>query len=217
MSVTLLELVVTPVTMKPHPLHKELDMSEVLQVSPSEPMEKVWGEVEHLVTHICNLFRTKHGGDPEDLQDTAVQVFVDVYRSWREGEAPFTSFLSTCIYRRLLDEKRKNLRINPIRIDRGSVKYGELEQSLQIEDTSRTFNYSEFLEEMTEDARIVVKLVLETPPEISKIIEGKGGHPKNVRSTIRQYLLQLNWTYSRINESFSEIAKVCCDNRRFIL
>ena len=208
MSVTLLEPIVTDVTMKPHLLHKELDMSETLQMSSCGPMETVYSEVEHLITHICNVFRSKHGGDPEDLLSTATQVFVDVYKSWRDGEAPFTSFLSTCIYRRLLDEKRKNLRIKPIRINQGASKYGDMKQPFEIEDTSRTFNFSDFIEEMTDDAKMVVKLVLETPPEIAEIIEGKGGHPKNVRSTIRQYLIELNWTYTRINESFSEIARV---------
>lgn len=178
-------------------------MSVALSVKPN-PVEDTYLDVEDLIYHVCNIFQTKHGGNFDDYVSLANQVFMDVYASWKSGLAPFTSYLSTCIYRRLLDEKRKDMRWKIVSISPTEQN----EDGIILEDKSRTFNFSEFAEELSEDARIVVSLVLDTPDEIARIVAGKGGHAKNFRSTVREHLSRLGWTYNRIVESFEEIRGV---------
>ena len=167
------------------------------------PIDDTYKDVENLVYHICHVFQSKHGGDFDDLLSIAHQVFMDAFNCWTPGLAPFTSYLSTCIYRRLLLEKRQNSRIPTISLDKTETSIG-----WDPVDKSRSFSIKDFTEELSDDAKLIISLVLETPTELAKIINDKGGHPKNVRSTIRQYLTKLNWTYNRISESFDEIKKV---------
>lgn len=187
-------------------------MSTTLTLPTNCPITDTYKDVEYLIHHMCHLFQEKHGGDFDDLLDVANQVFMDAYKGFKEGAAPFTSYLSTCIYRRLLDEKRKSMRIKTISISNSGRKndYEEERGDIQIEDKSspKSSTLNDILDGLSEDAKVIVGLVLETPPEIAKIIEGKGGHPKNIRSTIRQHLTEMNWTYTRIAESFQEITQV---------
>lgn len=205
--------IVSFVTIRTHLFSlKEWPMSTTLTLPTNCPITDTYRDVEYLIHHICHLFKEKHGGDFDDLLDVANQVFMDVYRGFREGSAPFTSYLSTCVYRRLLDEKRRSMRIKTISISGSGRKndYEEGRGDIQLEDKSTPTSspLNDLLDGLSEDAKVIVSLVLETPPEIAKIIEGKGGHPKNVRSTIRQHLTEMGWAYTRIAESFQEIGQV---------
>jgi len=75
--------------------------------------------------------------------------------------------------------------------------------------TARTtgFDTDDFMSRLTPDAQIAAGLVLTPPPAIEKEASGKGGSPRNYKSTVRTYLRVQGWRNDRINEAFEEIAE----------
>lgn len=66
----------------------------------------------------------------------------------------------------------------------------------------------EISDELSDDAQTVMMLVLDTPSDVAKVIVGKGGQPRNFRSTIRDYLRGLGWSTLRVKESYAEMKRV---------
>jgi hypothetical protein len=48
---------------------------------------------------------------------------------------------------------------------------------------------------------------VETPAELEQVYRAKGGEARNLRSSIRQYLIEMGWTAARIAESFIEVRR----------
>ena len=46
------------------------------------------------------------------------------------------------------------------------------------------------------------------PADLIQMAKTKGGQPRNFRSTIRDHLYDLGWTWDRVRESFQEIRQV---------
>lgn len=162
------------------------------------PIADTFRDVENLLYHICHQFSQKHGGDIDDHISTAHQVYMDVYRTWKEGYAPFSNYVATCLYRRLLMEKQRQRRIPVMSISQEDGDY-------EIEDLNQSSFLELFLNDLSDDSKLVIQLIFETPDEIQSLIDGKGGSPRNIRSTIKEYLRKTGWTFTRITESFEEI------------
>lgn len=179
------------------------------------PIDETYEDVEKLIYHTVWGFISSHGGDFDELCSIANQVFMDVYNGgWQPDKGTtFTGFLALCITRRLQDnywnEKRHQMASldysNECSYDDGT--FGSVSSAGEVEDyrCSTKFNFSDFTEEMSEDAKTVVKLVLETPAELTEVAMGKGGDPRNWRSTIRDFLCSIGWSYERVSKSFNEV------------
>ena len=64
------------------------------------------------------------------------------------------------------------------------------------------------LTELSEDAKMVVSLVLQPPAELYYESVRRGDKPRNLRSALRDYLHAIGWGLERVAESFSEIKDV---------
>lgn len=169
-----------------------------------DPVTETYFDVENLIYHVCNLFQEKHGGDHDDMVSLSHLVFVDCYRTWRPGKAPFSSYLSTCVWRRLLEEKRKSLRLGYSL----SLDYtNEFDKKIDVEDSHREFDFAEFADALRKDAQYVLNLVLKTPEEIQQVADKKGGQIRNLKSTIREHLYAIGWGALRIKDAFEEISQ----------
>ena len=118
--------------------------------------------------------------------------FMEVYKSFDPSKkVPFANYLSTCIYRRLSDVKNLESRMSGVRY------CGHEDAHFHL----MPFDFEGF----SEDAKTVISLVLDSPAELMAMAEGKGGQPRNWRSTIRTHLQDIGWAASRIAASFEEI------------
>lgn len=157
--------------------------------------EETFLEVQDLIRkQVWGLIRT-YGGDFDEMMAEASYLFIAAYNDW-DGIVPFTTWVSNWIRWSLIDQLR--------------IRIGHQARYTYVDDEVLTRNINnwqpaDLLEELSTDAAMVVKLVLETPAEIASIIEGKGGQPRNYRSTIRSYLISLGWTAKQISDSFAEI------------
>ena len=158
-----------------------------------------WASVENLACSVCNQFVSKHGGNFDDALSTAYEVYVDCCKTWITGSAPFSNFFATCLYRRLLGEKQQTKRLPVVSISAGEVDY-EIEE--HVLDHSRV---SDWMSTLKEDVRTLAQLALDTPAEVIAVFQAKGGQPRNMRSTLRDYLRAQGWTWARIETAFNEM------------
>lgn len=178
--------------------------------------EDTYDEVRDLIYHTVWGIVRKHGGDFDDFLSEANEVFLTSYANF-DGSCPFTNWLRQNIVYRLIDcvrgrcNERSRLRPEPNDSVDGvpvwSLSGTERSDSAvdSVPDTHSTWRITELLEELGDDARTVISLVVETPSELNSIIQAKGDQPRNYRSSIRQYLAELGWTAARVAESFNEI------------
>jgi len=191
--------------------------SKIMQTAIVTPITETYLDVEKLIYHVCNLFRRKHGGELEEMIGEANLVYMKVYKDWEWGKGmSFTSYLCTCIYRKLLTlnetVKRKSKvwsrTLSTMHIYEFTAEIRSVDDLGVMEDKKPTpFFIEEFLQELSEDAQTILQFVLEEHEEIKIRAEAKGGQYRNWRSTIKEYLKEVDWTARRISESFEEIRR----------
>lgn len=153
---------------------------------------------EDYITSIAQRFVRRYGGDPDDALGDALVAFVQGHQKWSEGNV--TTGYDQCIYNwiwfGLLDKRRPQL------TRRGTVQacgdaiatYSDKCRDLQA-----------WLSELSDDAREVVVLTLDAPKALQQAADAKGGTPRNIRSSVRQWLLGQGWANARITTAFAEI------------
>ena len=68
------------------------------------------------------------------------------------------------------------------------------------------FYLFEFVEELSKDAREVIKLVLECPEDLRQtMLETTSNNRRSIRASLKDYLSGLGWTIGQIRDAFSEI------------
>ena len=134
----------------------------------------------------------------DDAMSKATDIFLVAYDKY-DGRIPFIPWIHRCIKYGLLDWSRNNFRKRK--------RYSEVSDENLVRKGS-SFQLTVFIEELTEDAATVVKLVCDTPIELKRIIDMKGGEARNYKSTIREHLNEIGWTSMRITESFVEIRRL---------
>jgi len=165
--------------------------------------EETYLEVKPVILAACRDICNRFGGNFDDVLSDANSAFLEAYESWEPGQSSFTSWLRHRIFSTAVNNLRHQCR------EQGRREH--VEES-DIPDYNRsTWNVRQVLEELTEDAALVVKLTLETPAELEAIAQAKGGQPRNLRSSLRQYLAEMGWTAYRIAESFNEVRRVLAE------
>lgn len=159
--------------------------------------EETYEEVKNLIRKEVWRVVGKYGGDFDDLMAEASTIYMAAYDSFDPASGSrFTTWLSNNLRWGLLDRVgervRHNQRTSPVDEQQLSKEY-------------RDWSPPDLLDELNEDAKLVVMLVIDTPEEIARIYTSKGGQPRNFRSTLRDHLAELGWTTARIAESFAEI------------
>lgn len=158
--------------------------------------DTTYKDTENLITYTCWKFHKSHGGDFEELKAEANKLFLKAYSNFDYTKSSFGTWLYYIIWRGLLSWSAKESR---------QTQYYKNTVDVDVPDKTSNWSLSDFMEELTSDARIVAMLAIDTPKEIIDIVEAKGGEIRNIRSTIRQYLVTMGWGSKRITESFNEI------------
>jgi len=168
--------------------------------------EDVLGEMKN----VCGAYlRRYHGSfDFDDLMSVANEMYMKIYLDpVSKTGTSFKQRLNTAIWRKLSDIYGRESRRKMVSID---AKYSDVDVSLSsivADPNSKPFQLFEFADGMPEDCVKVLELVFQTPPELDKVIKGKGGEPMNWRSSIRAYLIDtVGWNIDRVRNAFDKIA-----------
>ena len=162
--------------------------------------DEAYEQVKNLIYDTVWKFKRRYGGDFEELLSDANYHFIE---AWNDYDPDYGTKLSTfvrnAIWFNLIDQlRRKATRDRHIMVSSVTIENQGYTQT-------RNDPIGDLADELTEDAKTVLELVLNSPAEISAAIWTKGGQPRNFRSCIRTYLQRLGWTAARVTESFDEI------------
>lgn len=195
-------------------------LSPTLRSNASETYEECLDLIRSVVWKVIRTY----GGDFDELMSEANVAFLDAYRTF-DGSSAFTSWLHTRVWYscvsfvrdRLEEQSRYKWReaeratvdgISIRSIGDASLASESIHNGVEnVPDRRSTWRIGDLLEELGEDARLVVSLTLETPPDLERVYQAKGAQPRNLRSSLRQYLAEMGWTAVRIAESFNEVRR----------
>lgn len=166
-------------------------------------------EVRALIFKQVYRFASQYGGDVDDLTGEAHIHFMQGDRQFAKGETatgieikqPYHVVIKNHVWYGLFDTMRTRARRHS---KAAMVQAGETDVTLT---DTHTFNARVLAIDSSDDARVVLELVLDPPAELEREVRAKGGEPRNVRSSVRGYLRDNGWTPERITTAFDEIRK----------
>lgn len=153
---------------------------------------------DDLIT-LCNQFASKYGEDPEDTLDLGISCFYEAHMRYSPEKGEYLSWMKGRVWLNLLDGLRKKQYRNAT-LKRSGIDLTLLgRQELQFD--------REGLENiLSKDAKLVLSLVLDCPPEILNAIASGNGSDGTWRKTIINHLKSTHkWKMPRVSEAFEEI------------
>lgn len=174
-------------------------------------IEDGYAAVQNLIFHQVHKFVRMYGGEFDELLGEAHELFIKGHTQFTAGVTPtgrvlkdtYATQIRRWVWYGMFDSMRLRLERNRI-----APMYPMTEAVDAPAPKPSDFNVEDFMFELSEDGEEVARLVLYPPVVITTEAEGKGGTPRNYRSTVRAYLKLMGWDTDRINAAFAEIANV---------
>jgi len=170
-----------------------------------EILTETYEDMRGLVSETAYRFWKTYGGDLDDLKAQANLIFIHAVDDYDSSRSQLTTWLVFRINKRLLDYMRRGY--VPTHSSIGDGHDDDFQFELK---SNKNFSVMELLDEMEQDACIVLCLFLNTPKEVVETIfnnknfrlDHTGG---KMRNRLRSRLRQLGWTMKRIRKAFEEI------------
>lgn len=175
-----------------------------------EILAETYADMRGLVSSTAYRFWRTHGGDLDDLKAQANLIFIEAVDSHNPQKSKLTTWVAISIRNGLLSYMRSTwYKPTHVSID-DKIEDGLIESKLK---PNENFSVMELLDEMEQDARIVLCLFLNTPKEVIESIfkdkKFRADHTSGkVRNRLRNRLRQMGWNIRRIKEAFEEIKSV---------
>jgi DNA-directed RNA polymerase specialized sigma24 family protein len=158
-----------------------------------DAVNETFADMEKLIYHTIHQFIKRYGGSFDEMAELIGPMFMTAYTHYDKRKGKFTTCLRWVIWKQLLDYKR-----NEIKRTR-AVVYTELDP--EQHQAPRMFNVTEFMDELSDDAKTVVRMVFDTPWAFYD------QDPKRIRFVLRLVLGQLEWSPARISRSFQDVRR----------
>jgi hypothetical protein len=159
---------------------------------------------EHVgyIKTLARKFKERYGADYDELLSEADTIFMRAVRT-HNPERRFTNWLGFLLMKLWME----NMRRRAMRNTRLPCVWKDMSRVRQPVQPS--FDILGLLDQLSDDAKTVVKLVIEPSPNIDLNVAERGGKdtPRNVRCAVKEHLRDLKWTWKRIRESFQEIER----------
>lgn len=160
-------------------------------------MTESYEDVERLIWDVVHKFHRRHGdlyGTLQELFSEGCVGFTIAYARYNPEKGSFPTYVRMVVSHTLLElvrsETKRRVRLNTT-------------SDVEITDSSRQFSVAEFLDDLSEDARTIVMLVLDTPGDLLSAMQEDECSPKHL---LRQYCAGMGWAAERITKCFSEIS-----------
>jgi hypothetical protein len=171
----------------------------------ADPVTVTYLDVEPQVRTMLHRFQFKYGGDLEDYQSLASQVFLKVYHDCNTKKGAFEKRLLWCLWRRLLSARRQELRVNSRFTDNSKLHLVPRTQSPMLDD---------LFGRLSDRAVIVAKLALSEASQklYSEVAETPFGQSPckttqtKINIVVRKIKKQLaDWPEAQVKRTFQEI------------
>jgi len=169
-----------------------------------DAMNETFNDVRSLIRNVVWNFIRSHGGDFNEYEAEANHIFIKAYDNYDPKKAKFTTYLVNRIRGGLLDYiKRTN---KYAKHGHGIISIEQTE--FDCSDGKKQFYILDLLDEVTDDAKTILNLILDIPIEIEEDCLNRGTNGRAMKESIRRYMQKLGWTKNRIKETFKEITEV---------
>lgn len=166
-------------------------------------LTETYKDMQKLIAKAAWNFWNVYGGDIDDLMAQANLIFIEAFDDYDPSRSSkLTTWLTHKIRWGLLDYMRcRNIYEPHIPIDDEFVE--------TYSASNDGFSVMELLDEMEQDAHIVLQLFLEIPKEVMLDVLDSKQRVDHVRACMRNRLKnrlrQMGWTVKRIKTTFEEI------------
>lgn len=167
----------------------------------TDAASETYADVQEKLDKLSYAFVRQYGGNYEDVRADANLYYLRASELYNPGQGSFEQWVCHRVWLNLLEVVRVQAKRNA-RLPRSAVELGTL--------ADRRFDMVEFLDELSDDARTVVRLLFVGNRDVALAEIQRGGlkpKPHQTRNAIREYLRDVGWGAGRILESFQEIRK----------
>ncbi len=157
--------------------------------------------------NVAKKFYGKYGGEWTDWVSEGHEIFMKAYQRYDYTKGPFDRWFNFFL-NRLFTERVRRLAMKQARLARVYV-----EDIDGLQKKSRSFNCMAFLRDLSDDARTVAMLVLDTPNDVKLcMLEYHRNIPKRDKflNSINEFLTDLGWSSDRIHDSYDEVSEALC-------
>lgn len=172
-----------------------------------------YADAEGLVRSAIQKFVATHGGDPRELRADMNLVFLQAHDDYNPAKGKYTTHVYYRVWKALLEQYRRKLTrsriaaMYPLTNARGAR--GELGESLPADAEAvvapREFNLTDFLDGLSSDGKIAVRLCLSPPVDVCAVVSVRGESPASVREAVKEFLKDVGWDAVRIARTFAEV------------
>ena len=153
----------------------------------------------------------EHGGEFDELIGDAYERFLKGHKVYMDGKTvggkpvpasvPYSAVIRKWVWYGLYDDLRmrcRRHRIAPMETQEDFDPVAVVPDPLFV---------PELMEELGEDGRFVARLCLDLPDALYDAAMARGGAPRNIRGTVREFLRGGGWERDRINAAFADVAR----------
>ena len=171
-------------------------------------LEEAYKQWEKFIYYVCHNFKGKYNGDVDEYISQANTIFATkAYQAWNpdpetqkcSNETHFRSWIWMClldIYRPIWTKSTKY----------GAIVEPEVLENVAQKNLANFLDYEHLKHSLSKDAFTTLRLILNPPTELQTVIDGKGGTPRNYKSSVKQYLQStMKWNRLRVIAAFEEL------------
>lgn len=168
-----------------------------------ELYEKAEPTIERTVSH----FIFCKGGDADEMRSEALEAFISAVDSFESGmDTTMKSWLISKIRWRLMSYWRRELKRRESTTSMGTL-VDNIASRPSVEQLSREDLQERCRIDLTGDAFVVARLVIDAPTELTAVILECS--PCQIRKAIRQYMKeQWGWSSTRCSDAFDVLSRI---------
>lgn len=170
-----------------------------------DAVNETYSDLEKMLFKITHKFSRRFNIHFDIIFPETQRAFVNAYRAYNTGhrkKATFVTFCYFCINKDLSTWLDK--RIKESKRTSGHVELNEEVVGGYMHNTTFRLDLEA---ELSEDARHVVHLVLDSPSDmVATLRMNRAKSPTDVLRSVKEHLADIGWSAARIKESVSEIA-----------
>jgi DNA-directed RNA polymerase specialized sigma24 family protein len=168
--------------------------------------EETWLDLQGLKNSVILKFQQKYGGSWDDWESEAHEIFMKAWERFNPEKGKFSTWYGFFLHKLFMEKVRRQAMFHA----RHQQVYTNLEGYTK---PSKSFDCMAFLKDLSEDAKLVAMLVLDTPNDV-KLAVLERNRNESIRNkmldSITEFLTDLGWKEERVFSTFDEVSGALC-------
>lgn len=167
---------------------------------------ETFDDVQNLMFQYAHKFHKQYGGDWDEWVSEGQEIFMKAYTRYEPTKGSFVTWFAFFLQKLFMEKVRRQTMRN--------VRHRKVDMDLYLYVKPRkAFDLEELGRDLSDDARMVVQLMLETPNDLKLCFAEQ---KKNIRFRDRilngliQFLSDIGWQQDRVFDAFDEVSQALC-------